>query len=116
MTGQAVAEAAILFGLDRLKTDPTVDAGYEPHELVGVVFYASAYPNTIFDISDTHQRKHRALDAYRAQFTEEDLVMLKMFLDYKEQEYAQQSDFTHGEPLKVLRPMQLHVFPDAWQI
>jgi LmbE family N-acetylglucosaminyl deacetylase len=115
LTGRATAEAATLFGLERIKTDPQVDADFMPFELVGVVFYASGYPNTLFDISGTHEVKHRAVDCYRAQFKDDDMAMLKIFLDYKEQEYALQSDFSHGEPLKVLQPMHLHVYPDAWR-
>ena len=115
ITGRATAEAANLFGLERLETDPQVDAAFEPYDLTAIVFYASAYPNTVFDISATHEKKHSALDAYRSQFSIEDLAMLKMFLEHKEKEYAQQSDFKYGEPLKVLRPKQLHVFPEAWR-
>jgi LmbE family N-acetylglucosaminyl deacetylase len=115
ITGRATAEAAILFGLRRLKTDPSVDDEFEPYDITAIVFYASAHPNTIFDISGTHARKHRALEAYRAQFSVEEIDMVKMFLDYNEREAAQGELFSRGESLKVLRPMQLHVFPDAWR-
>lgn len=115
-TGLAVAEAATLFNLMRLATDPTVDESFEPYELTAIVFYATSNPNTVFDISATREQKHRAIDSYRAQFTEESLSVLHSFLDYKEQEAASDRGFRYGEPLKVLRPFQLHVQPDTWRM
>lgn len=113
LTGRAAAEAAILFGITRLKTDPEVDAEFEPYDLKGVAFYSTSYPNTISDISETHKTKHKAIDCYRAQFSEEDMNMLHMALDFKEQEFAKEESFSHGEPLKVLRGFHLHGYPDA---
>ena len=115
ITGRAAAEAAILFGLTRLQTEPEVDAAFasDPSEITGIAFYGTSYPNTVFDISATHEKKHAAIDKYRAQFSEEDMHMLHTALTFKEQEYAQEHSFSHGEPLKVLRGMHLHVYPDA---
>ena len=113
LTGKAAAEAAILYGMTRLKTAPEVDAQFEPFDLLGIVFYATAYTNTIFDISATYERKHQAFDKYRAQFDADDMAMVLTYLSYKEQEWAKDQPFSHGEPLKVLRGMHLHVFPDA---
>ena len=117
LTGKAAAEAAILFGLMRLKTTPDVDKAFEqsPSDLLGIAFYSSSYPNTVIDISATREKKHAAIDQYKAQFTPEDMQMLHLALDFKEQEYAGEKDFSHGEPLKVLRPFHLHVYPDAIQ-
>ncbi len=115
LTGRAAAEAATLFSLIRLKTDLEVDENFaaNPFELTGIAFYATAYPNTVVDISATYEKKHQALDMYKAQFSEEDLARLHFYLSYKEQEWAKDGDFSHGEPLKVLRPFHLHVYPDA---
>ncbi len=115
LTGRAVAEASTLYGLMRLETDPEVDKSFvaDPSELTGIAFYATAHPNTIVDISSTFERKHQALDSYKAQFNEEDLGQLHFYLSYKEQEWAKGENFSHGEPLKVLRPFHLHVYPDA---
>jgi len=41
LTGKAAAEAAILYGMTRLKTTPEVDAQFEPFDLLGIVFYAT---------------------------------------------------------------------------
>jgi len=115
LTGRAAAEAAILFGMTRLKTIPEVDEVFarDPFDITGVVFYGTAYPNTIFDISGTRHKKHTAIDMYRAQFSELDLQKLHMMLDIKEQEFAKDEPFSHGEPLKVLRGFHLHGYPEA---
>ena len=113
ITGRAAAEAASLYGLTRLTTEPEVDKNFEPFDLIGVAFYATAHPNTVVDISGAYEKKHKALDAYRAQFSEEGFEQLHFYLNYKEQEWAEGEEFSHGEPLKVLRPFHLHFYPDA---
>lgn len=113
LTGRAVAEAAGLYGLTRLATDTEIDKSFEPFDVIGIAFYATAYPNTVVDISGTYEKKHQAIDAYRAQFREEDLEQLHFYLSYKEQEWAQDKAFSHGEPLKILRRLHLHFYPDA---
>jgi LmbE family N-acetylglucosaminyl deacetylase len=87
-TGRAVAEACMFFRFPRLHT--------------------TLSPNVRFDIGETRERKHRALDAYRSQFTPEGLEFLHRGLDFKEREFAEGEPFTHAEPLKVLRPGHLH--------
>jgi LmbE family N-acetylglucosaminyl deacetylase len=115
LTGKAAAEAAILYGMLRLGTTPEVDESVadNPFDLTGVAFYATSNPNTIFDISQTQEKKHRAINKYRAQFSEDDMRMLLTFLDIKEHEYAKSQPFSLGEPLKVLRGFHLHGYPEA---
>jgi LmbE family N-acetylglucosaminyl deacetylase len=115
MTGKAAAEAAILCGLTRLQTDPEIDAHFEPFDLQGIAFYASAYPNTLVDISATQALKHQAVEKYRAQFDEADMTMLLTFLSYKEAEWAQDQPFSCAERLKVLKGLHLHGYPEAWK-
>ena len=79
-TGRAVTEAALLYGFPRLTTDPEVDRGYEAHTLMGIALYFTLKPNLIFDISETRERKHRAIDAYQAQFTPESMEQLHRVL------------------------------------
>ena len=111
--GRAVAEAALLYALPRLKTDPAVDAAYEPHRLQGIALYFSARGNTVFDITRSRERKHRALDAYASQFTPDGLRELHALLEFKERRWAEGEDFSYGESLTVLAPRHLHVNPDA---
>ena len=115
LTGRATAEASILFGMTRLKTIPEVDEEFSnnPFDITGVAFYGTSYPNTIFDISQSRIKKHAAIEKYRAQFNESDMQMLLMMLDLKEQEFAKDELFSHGEPLKVLRGFHLHGYPEA---
>lgn len=113
ITGRAAAEAAILFGLPRLATDPTVDAAFEPFDVAGIAFYGTAYPNAIFDISETYEKKVRAVSQYHAQFTADDMKGLLKLLEYKSREFAKNKDFEYGEPLKILRTMHLHGYPQA---
>jgi LmbE family N-acetylglucosaminyl deacetylase len=107
-TGRAVTEAALLYGFPRLETDPEVDRDYQPHTLTGIALYFTLEPNQIFDISEFRERKHRAIDAYQAQFTPESLEQLHRGLDFKERDWAEGRPFSHGEALKVLSPAQLH--------
>lgn len=107
-TGRAVAEAALLYRFPRLRTEPAVDRRYEPHDLAGVAFYFTSEPNTVYDVSATRERKERALGAYRAQFTAESLEGLQRLLESAERRCAADRPFSHGEPLRVLAPAQLH--------
>jgi LmbE family N-acetylglucosaminyl deacetylase len=107
-TGRAVTEAALLYGFPRLATDPEIDRGYRAHTLRGTALYFTLKPNQIFDISDFRERKHRAIDAYQAQFTPESLEQLHRGLDFVERDCAKGKAFSHGEALKVLSPGQLH--------
>lgn len=111
--GRAVAEAVLLYRLPRIATDPEVDGAYRAHELRGIAFYFTARGNTVIDISHSRERKHRALDAYRSQFTPEGLHALHAALEVKEQSWAGGELFSHGESFTVLSPRHLHVNPDA---
>ncbi len=107
-TGHAAAEAACLYDLMRIHTDPAVDAAYISHDLLGVAFYYTNDPNTPVDISRTCERKARAVSCYRAQFTDEDMQRLLMVLDFKERSFAEGRGYSHAEALKVMHPNQLH--------
>jgi N,N'-diacetylchitobiose non-reducing end deacetylase len=108
ITGKAASEAAILYGMMRLKTDPEIDAAYEPHEIKGIVYYHTHAPNTYFDITATHAKKHAAVGEYKAQFSLEDMTMLQYALDLKEQEYGKLGGCLYAEPLKILHTRHLH--------
>jgi LmbE family N-acetylglucosaminyl deacetylase len=114
--GRAVAEAVLLHRFPRIKTDPAIDAAWEPHMVRGVGFYFTAAPNTFFDIDATRESKHAALDAYRAQFTPEGLAVLHAGIGAKEREWAQGQGCEHAEALKLLHPGHLHCNPDADEI
>lgn len=118
-TGRAVAEAALLYNMPRLHVDPQVDKHYTPYDLLGVAFYFTASPNLVVDITPVHERKHRALDCYRAQSTPEGTAQLHAELSAAERMVAQVAmvresgieDVEYAEPLRLLHPGELHVHP-----
>ena len=119
-TGFAVAEAALTFRFPRLRTDPEVDAVYfaeaDAHALAAIAFYFTVQPTHVVDIASTREAKHRALDAYRAQFTPEGLAGLHRGLELRERQWAERAEprCEHGEPVRLLRPFELHChFPPS---
>ena len=117
-TGKAAAEAAILYNMLRLPTEPKVDAAFQPYELEGIAFYNSFAVNTYLDITHTRTKKHQALEAYKAQFSPEDLEMLHMWVEVRERMHAENCDIpgcTHAEGFKVLSPRFLHGVGESWK-
>jgi LmbE family N-acetylglucosaminyl deacetylase len=107
--GLATAEAAILYGLVRLpSSDPSVDATYVRHELLGVAFYYTREPNTAIDISQTREQKEQAVRCYQAQFSLDDMEQLIVVLNFKASQFAEGRGYSHAEALKVLHPTALH--------
>ncbi len=112
--GRAVADAVCLqAGVRRLKTSPDVDAAYEKYEVTALALYWTRAPNTVIDISQQRQLKHQAIDRYVTQLSDEERAFLHGVLDHKEREWAADKPFSHGEILKVLRPIHLHCNVDA---
>ena len=116
LTGRAVAEAAILYHLPRFKTFPEVDAAYQRHQIKGVVFYLTHAPNMLYDISGTVEAKRRALQEYRAQFSEAELTALNSWLQEKERVWGEESRCAYAEALRVLSPTHLHICPETWKL
>ena len=115
MTGKAAAEAVVLCDFKRIKTDPEVDAAYEPHEIKCVAFYGTMYPNTFFDISSTIEKKLEAVRCYHAQFHDEDMDRLAAYVEWRAGTAAEGQSFKYAEKLKVISPRMLHAFTDTWK-
>ena len=115
MTGLAVAEASILHTMPRLASTPQADRDYQPYSITGVAFYYTGAPNAVSEIDATHERKHAALDSYRAQFAPEDFAILHARLGEMEEACAEGLPIQYGEPLKVLHTHQLHVGINTWK-
>ncbi len=115
MTGKAAAEAVVLCDFKRIKTDPEVDAAYQPHEIKCVAFYGTQYPNTVFDISSTIEKKLQAVRCYHAQFHEEELERLAGYVEWRAGQAAEGQTFKYAEKLKVITPRMLHGFTDTWK-
>jgi LmbE family N-acetylglucosaminyl deacetylase len=115
ITGKATAEAAILCGLTKIKTDPEVDASYTPHHIERVAFYQSQYPNTCIDITGTLEKRRQAIRCYHAQFHQHELD----YIADRVVEYAREKGKAHGyefgELWKLVTTRHLHGYPDAWK-
>jgi len=109
LTGKAVAEAAILYGM------PAVGDALQPdladYVLQGVVFYNTVYPNLVYDISPVLEEKNAILHCYQAQFTPEGLEELVTQVSFLASYVARDESFTYGEALKVVAPWMLHGMP-----
>lgn len=106
-TGLAVAEAALLAGLPRVRRATGDRAWSVSH----VALYDTAEPNVVVDTSAVQAERHAVLDCYTAQFTPDDLTALHAGLDRYERALAVAHgvDGTHGEGWRV-RPMAaLHI-------
>jgi len=114
-TGFAASEAVFLAGFPRLKTEPEFDRGYDAREIQGIAYYTSAWPNRVIDIGRTAGRKHEAMLAYRAQFSQSGLEALVAETSRLEREAAEGQAFSHAEKMKVIRPAQLHSSTRTWQ-
>jgi LmbE family N-acetylglucosaminyl deacetylase len=81
-----------------------------------VAFYGSQYPNTIFDISSTLEKKLQAVRCYHAQFGEEDLERMAAYVEWRASQAADGQPFKYGEKWKVVTPRLLHGFPETWRL
>lgn len=109
MTGKASAEAAILYSLPHLGERSS--ANQVNFALQGVVFYNSAYPNKVWDITQAIKAKQQAISAYTAQFNTADLKELIEKITFLADFVAREEDFAFGEALKIVPPWMLHGVP-----
>jgi bacillithiol biosynthesis deacetylase BshB1 len=113
---QLVWEAAFYSGLKK------IDTGQEPHRPNKVIYYAERFefqPSFIVDISEYHERKIQAIQAYRSQFhnpekhqygAEETNVSRPEFLEAiitRDKQYGSYIGAKYGEPFLVREPMRL---------
>lgn len=109
ITGKASAEAAILYPMT--KVGGSTFSNLVDYALQGVIFYNSAYPNKVFDITDAIKVKQKALSAYTAQFNSADLQELISKITFLASFVAQEEDFMYGETFKLVAPWMLHGVP-----
>jgi len=107
-TGLAAAEAAALFNMLRLPSDPQVDAAFEPYALAGVAFYYTHSPNLPVDISAVVERKHSAIRCYATQINGEDAEQLIALVGAMEGAFGAQQGYAYAEALRVMAPQRLH--------
>jgi N,N'-diacetylchitobiose non-reducing end deacetylase len=113
-TGLAAAEAGFLSNMP-LFCPEDLNNGLEPHGIDCFAFYYTAYPNTVIDVSESWDKKLRAIDCHKSQFSNDQAEMLKAFLTAKAREQAAGIDCSLVESFKVLSALHLHIFEQAWQ-
>jgi LmbE family N-acetylglucosaminyl deacetylase len=108
--GRVVATAAIMaaFPLVHPEAGPAVDTP-------SVAFYATAWPNTRVDITETFDRKVQAIRAHASQFPGMQADLITFYLRTRAGELGAESGVELAEAFKVLSPFHLHFYPDAWQ-
>lgn len=114
-TGMAAAEAGFLAGMPHFCPADLRDEGLQPHTVDIFAFYYTAYPNTFIDVSETWPLKLRAIECHASQFQPEQAEMFKAFLTLKARNHAEGQGCEIVETFKVLSPLHLHIFEDAWQ-
>jgi LmbE family N-acetylglucosaminyl deacetylase len=107
-TGILAAEAVMFHGMPRFRTRPEVDEAWTPHELRGLVLYYTLDENVVFDVTVTHERKHRAMACYQAQISGQALDDLHRGISFVEKQRGEREGFERAEAFKLLRPGQLH--------
>jgi len=112
ITGKAVAEAAILYPLRRLKTKKSIDHSYKDYELKWVVFYATDKPNSYVDVSAVFEQKKEIIKKYQMQFTDKSQKYLLSFLEAQANKLGNKLGMEKAEVFKVLSPIQLHGWTD----
>ena len=113
-TGMAVARA-LLFS-NNTTMYPIVSAA--PVDVPQVAFYATSYPNTFVDVTDSWDKKLASIQAHKSQFDNPGWPVLSEYFRYQAREMyrqAKQDPATDGyaEAFKVLAARQLHFFPMA---
>lgn len=114
ITGLAATEAALFSGFPHFCPQHPAQ-GLAPHAPEAVAYYATSRPNAFIDVTATWPLKMEALKKHKSQFDPESLEMVSAYLTAKAGEHAAGRGFALAEAFKVLTPLQLHMFEDAWQ-
>jgi LmbE family N-acetylglucosaminyl deacetylase len=104
VTAAAVAEAVLLSSLPRVRPE----TGAKAFGVERIAYYYTVDPTEVVDTSSVQTERHAALDCYRAQFTDADLVGLHAAMDRYERGNAP-AGATHAEIFRVVPTSALHV-------
>jgi LmbE family N-acetylglucosaminyl deacetylase len=112
ITAAAVAEAVLLSSLPRVRPETGADA----FGVARIAYYYTVDPTEFVDTSAVQTQRHAALDCYRAQFTDADLVGLHAAMDRYERGNATAGTLdgrldgaTHAEVFRIVPTSALHV-------
>jgi LmbE family N-acetylglucosaminyl deacetylase len=106
VTAAAVAEAVLLSSLPRVRPE----TGRDAFGVARIAYYYTVDPTDVVDTSTVQTQRHAALDCYRAQFTDADLIGLHTAMDrYERANAAAATAATHAEVFRVVPASALHV-------
>ncbi|HPT34648.1 MAG TPA: PIG-L family deacetylase [Bacillota bacterium] len=114
ITGQAAAEAC-LYSYFPHYCPEHLEEGLSLHRVEMVAFYGTSRPNTFVDVTATWPRKMEALKLHASQFPPPVFQLLSFYFSTRARELAQGRGYEMAEAFKVLTPVHLHYFEDAWQ-
>jgi len=115
-TSNLVREAAFLSGLKKIETD---QQAHRPYKVIYYPCWFEFKPSFVVNITDCHDQKIKAIQAYRSQFDhpdksefgdEETLISRPEFLEKittRDRYYGSSIGTTFGEPFLVREPLRL---------
>ncbi len=115
-TSNLVREAAFLSGLKKIETD---QEAFRPYKVIYYPCWFEFKPSFVVDITEFHDQKIRAIQAYRSQFdhpdkkkfgNEETFISRPEFLEEittRDRYYGTSIGTTFGEPFLVREPLRL---------
>jgi len=115
-TSNLVREAAFLSGLKKIETD---QQAHRPYKVIYYPCWFEFRPSFVVDITECHDQKIKAIQAYRSQFDhpdkskfgdEETLISRPEFLERittRDRFYGSSIGTTFGEPFLVREPLRL---------
>ena len=115
-TSNLVREAAFLSGLKKIETD---QEAFRPYKVIFYPCWFEFKPSFVVDITEYHDQKIRAIQAYRSQFDhpdkkkfgdEETFISRPEFLEEittRDRYYGTSIGTTFGEPFLVREPLRL---------
>jgi LmbE family N-acetylglucosaminyl deacetylase len=111
--GMMASEAALLAKFPLIGSEHAKE-GLNAFSVPAVAYMITANPNTFVDVTNTFERKLKAVQAHVSQFGD-DWTTYRSLLTSHAEKNARKAGRTGGlfEAFKVLRPAQLHVNDDA---
>jgi len=115
-TSNLVREAAFLSGLKKIETD---QQAHRPYKVIYYPCWFELRPSFVVDITECHDQKIKAIEAYRSQFDhpdksefgdEETLISQPEFLEKittRDRYYGSSIGTTFGEPFLVREPLRV---------
>ncbi len=115
-TSNLVREAAFLSGLKKIETD---QQAHRPYKVIYYPCWFEFRPSFVVDITECHDQKIKAIQAYRSQFDhpdksnfgdEETLISRPEFLEKittRDRYYGSSIGTTFGEPFLVREPLRV---------